>query len=217
MTIAKGRSTITAEIDLMNQSLRSMIDSIESYFCGLIDSLKSQLFDIEYSYSMEEKQSISTPVLRELEDAEVQLMHARNKLLISIYSICEVSLAGICDYYRIPLKYSLSNKSKTNYYLSDYLFSLDIDYTNEGSASYIVYHAIRPLRNYLTHSKRSVHHSTEIANRMVQNGFLNVVSIDSPIKINSIEVLYNVLYQCTTMLHDCDLKCSTININTNHE
>lgn len=182
-----------------------MIDSIESYFSEEIDSLKARIFDIEHgSDSNEEKLSISKPFFDELEEREIQLSRARNKIVVSIYSICEASLAGICDYYKIPLKFSLQNLSKRDYYLSDYLFSIGIDFTNERSASYIVYNAIRPLRNYLTHSEDNAKQATNIVKCLKSIGFCDIENNNNHIHLTKKDVLLAILNACVEMLIDCE-------------
>lgn len=181
-----------------------MIDSIESNFRRVIDSLKAQIFDIEYGKdSAEEKRYMRRPYFDELDEYEIQRCHARNKLVICIYSICEASLAEICTHYKVPLKFSPQNTSKKDYYLSDYLFSIGTDYTTKDNtnSSYVVYHAIRELRNNLTHDAKRV---SEAVSAMKSVGFSGIENHCGTIQIKSAELLYEILVRCSDMLLTCE-------------
>ena len=203
MPVASGRSTIRAEIDLMEQSLKLMIDSVESYYQKIIDSLNSQIDGINQSdVSLEEKYDISKSYFNELEENESQRYHARNKVFIIIYSICETSLAGICKHYKIPLKHSSQNHSNGDYYLSDYLFSIGVDYTTNDIAnpSYVVYSAIRLLRNYLTHCGTNKSLASRAVKSMEDMGFVDIINNNGDILIGNGNMLYDTLNRCNEML-----------------
>lgn len=203
MPIASGRSTIRAEIDLMEQSLKLMIDSVESYYQRIIDSINTQIERINQSdVSSKEKEDISKPYFNELEENESQRYHARNKLFIIIYSICETSLAGICKHYNIPLKRSPQNHSRGDYCLSDFLFSIGADYTTNDIAnpSYVVYSAIRLLRNHLTHCGSNKSLASRAVKSMVDMGFIDIINNNGDIHIGNVDMLYNTLNRCNEML-----------------
>lgn len=203
MAIAQGRSNIRAEIDIVEQSLRNMISSIEANFNETIVSLKARIFDIEReTEDIEEAQDRCTTYLNELEDYEVQRFHARNKIVIIIYSICEASLAEICAQYQIQLKFSPQNKAKRDYYLSDYLFSIGIDYSSKDAcnSSYIVTNVIRLLRNYLTHCSIDQKKATDIVSLMKDVGLLGIRNRLGNIYIESKDILLKILDICKKML-----------------
>ena len=180
-----------------------MVNSVESHFSEMVDSLETRIFDIEHGEeSSEEKSDLCKPYFDELADLETQRFHARNKLVISIYSICEASLAGICSHYHVPLKYSPQNKSKKDFYLTDYLFSTGIDYTTENKAysPYVVYKAIRPLRNYLTHSQEDNKRASEVVNCIKSIGLENIENQNGAIQIGSKNALNEILAICYNML-----------------
>ena len=180
-----------------------MIYSVESHYREVIDSLKAQIFDIEHGEnSVEKESSIYNQYYDELEELEIQRFHARNKLIISIYSICEASLAGICTHYHVPLVHSSQNSPTKDFYLKDYLFSLGVDYTakNKEISPYVVYHAIRPLRNYLTHSQGNNNLASEVINKMKSVGFDNIVNYSGVIQIESEKLIIKIMSYCNDML-----------------
>lgn len=201
MTVATGRSNVRAEIDLMGESLKLMIKSIESHFREILDSLKAQIFDVEHGNDTEEEKSdICKPYFDALEEYEIQRFHARNKLVISIYSICEASLAGICNHYRVPLKRSPKNKM-SQFYLTDYLYSIGVNYTdNNINSPNVVCEAIRPLRNYLTHCQENNEAASKIVKMLKSKGFTNVEHNNGSIEIESEAFLNEILSQCNEML-----------------
>lgn len=187
----------------MEQSLKLMISSVESHFREVMDSIKARIYDIEHGDdSAEEKVDICKPYFDELAEYDIQRFHARNKLIISIYSICEASLAGICSHYHVPLKYSPQNKSKQNFYLTDYLFSIGVNYTmkNKVSSPYVVCVAIKPLRNYLAHSQENDKRASEVVNYMKSVGFENIENHNGRIQIESENLINEVLAYCNEML-----------------
>lgn len=213
MAIAKGRSTIRAEIDLMEQSLKQMIDSVESHFADCIGSLRARIDDVECgSETTEEKRSICESYLSKMSECEDQRFHVRNKLVIVLYSICEASLAGICFYYHIPLKHSPQNQSKRHYYLSDYLFSLGIDYIHQdnSNSAYVVNFAIRELRNCLTHCGQDNEKVSNAVGSMKNAGFIGIENDNGVILIQTVEVLYKMLNCCKDMLIVSENKAQTI-------
>lgn len=203
MAVANGHSNVKADIELMVCSLRQMINSIELYFCNSINSLNTRISDIEHDIiSPEEKSSLCRSYYITLEEQEIKRFHARNKLVICIYSICEASLAEICHHYRIPLRFSPQNTSKRFYYLTDYLFTLGVDYSpnNQARASYIVSNAIRSLRNYLVHSKETVQLASDIVNGMLNVGFSGIEARMGSIQIMDQAILFEILNLCNEML-----------------
>lgn len=208
MTIAPGRSCAMAEIDLIEDALKNMINSVELKFRENIDAIKAHLFDISMMHiSDEEKESLSAPYLTTLDELETQRFHVRNKLVICIYSICEASLAGICVQYNITIKREESKKNKQAFYLTDYLHALEMKYDtlSNGGAAYVVYEGIRHLRNHLTHGKID-NKETEDTMRHILNAKLNGIENRSgTIIIKSSESLFEILGYCKKMLIESEL------------
>lgn len=196
-----------AETDLLELSLKNMIGSVESYFDQEINSLKAQIFDIEHDKSLsEERYSLCKPYYDQLEESETQRFHARNKLVTCIYSICEASLAGICKQYKIPLKFSPQNRSKKDHYFTDYLFSIGVDYTNavNSNSSYVVYNAIKELRNTLTHCGEDNQKASKAVKLMKKVGFAGIENYNGVIRIETKNVLEEILNHCKKMLIDSE-------------
>lgn len=197
----------------MEQSLKQMIDSVESHFADCISSLRARIDDVECgSETAEEKRSICESYLSKMSECEDQRFHVRNKLVIVLYSMCEASLAGICSYYHIPLKHSPQNQSKRHYYLSDYLFSTGVEYTRQdnSNSSYVVNSAIRVLRNYLTHCGQDNDKASNAVNSMKRVGYIGVENDNDVIIIQTAEVLYKMLNCCKDMLIVSENKAQTI-------
>ena len=221
MAIAKGRSCIMVELDILKETLENMINSTESEFRDIIDSLKAELFDIEHNKSIkrEVRNSLSSPFYEELDIYTSQRFISRNKLVICIYSICEATLASICkDYnYKIVKESSHNIKSmscpnlngrecnvkrikRTNYYLKDYLYSLNPAYSIDWNEAHIVSTAIKDLRNYLIHSKADVKQAEEIIDRLSKCGFNCISQEDGKIIIQDVRDIQYILNICYKML-----------------
>ena len=210
------------ELDILRDTLETMIDSTESKFRDIIDSLKAKLFDIEHDGTMapEERNSLSYSYYIELEKYLSQREISRNKLVICIYSICEATLANICkDFkYQLVKAPSQSRKSRqcpnlngrecnvernknTNYYISDYLYTLNPNYATDWVDAYVVSTVIKDLRNYLTHSNADVKRATKIIEGLSNSHQFNHISqVDGVILIHSVEDIKQILKLCYEML-----------------
>jgi hypothetical protein len=206
MTIAKGRSTVRANVDLTEEALENMLCSVEAYFRDAIDSIKAQIYDIEHSdCPQEETQCICEPYYDTLDNYQAQLLQARNKLVIGIYSICEANLAELCKQYGINLQHAPSNRNKgngnvvkhENFYLKDYLFSISGDSLINDTES--VSSAIRELRNYLTHSGNS-DNIESIVDKLKRYGITGIEINGDSLQITSSETLKDILQRCKEML-----------------
>lgn len=236
MAIAKGRSCVMAELDILKETLESMINSTESKFRDIIDSLKAELFDIEHNKAIEPevRNSLSYPFYNELDIYISQRFISRNKLVICIYSICEATLASICkDYdYKIVKESSHAIKSmscanlngrecnvkrikRTNYYLKDYLYSLNPAYLTDWNEANIVSTVVKDLRNYLTHSKADEKRAVRIIKSLSKCGFNCISQEDGKIIIQDIADIQQILNMCYEMLVTAEqiAKSKSINVN----
>lgn len=201
---SKGRSNARTEIDSIVETIESMINAVEAGFNETINSLKVKMYDIlRDEIPAEEKADLLKPYEEGLKDNISQLNQARNKLVISIYSICEASLAGICQQYNIEIK----KKRGKNYYLKDYVSSLGINLAelNKDRSIYIVLEPIRNLRNYLTHSNPKRIKAKTIVKNLNKCGIADIVVQDEIIVITNSDVLRMILRYCDDMLHECEL------------
>ena len=127
MAFAKGKSCAVIELDILREALVNMINSVETRFQNILDSLKARIFDIEHDRSIpnEEKECQINPFYDEVENYTSQLYHARNKLVICIYSICEATLASICTDYKIAVVHETKGNNKKTF-ISRITFTLSI-------------------------------------------------------------------------------------------
>lgn len=221
MAIAKGKSCFMDELDILKDTLENMINSTEFKFRDIIDSLKAKLFDIEHdsTISTEERNTLSCPCFIELERYVYQRNISRNKLVICIYSMCEATLASICkDYNYVILKEpvhsikpiycpnlngrecNVKRSKKSNFYINDYLYTLNCNYAVDWVDAYIVSTAIKNLRNYLTHSKPDVIRATKIIEELSSCQFNHIKQVDGKIRIMNVEAINKILNLCYTML-----------------
>lgn len=213
MCIAKGRSNILAEIDSFNDALENMIESIELHFCERTNYVENQIFEIgKENVLAEERHALCKPYFDLLEEYQTQLFQARNKLVICIYSICESSLASICKHYDLRLQFSPQNYSKREYYLSDYLYSIGIPYAvrDKMNAAFIVFEAIRPLRNYLVHAKPDKIEASRLISKLNDVGIADIEHDNENICIKTKQVLHQMLSTCYEMLRMSDLSASNV-------
>lgn len=221
MTIAKGRSCILAELDILKETLENMINTIESQFRDYIDCHKAHIFDFEHDTSIEpeERANLTDPHYDELRNYSTQRNISRNKLVICIYSICEATLASICKDYNLKLvkepnpnlkpkrcphlngrECDVKNNNHTNYYLNDYLYTINHNYSTDWEDAHIVSTSIKNLRNYLTHSKADVKRAAKIIQELSNNQFNHISQINGEIIIRSAEDIKQILNQCYGML-----------------
>ena len=236
MTVAKGRSCIMVELDILNETLENMVNSTESKFRDIIDSLKARLFDIEHDITIapEECNSLSYPYIDELEKYQTQRIISRNKLVICIYSICEATLASICKDYKYKIvkapnqeirpklcpnldgrECNVKRRKSTNYYLSDYLYTLNHNYIENWSNAYTVSTIIKDLRNYLTHSKADVKQAAKIIEKLSIGGFGHISQTDGKIIIENVEDVKKILKLCYDMLVEAE-RLALGNLTNNH-
>lgn len=206
MAFAKGRTCMMAEVDSLKETIEKMIRFTEDKFEASTVSLKAGIFDLEHdsSLSAEEIRTSAQVYYDELDNISRQKIQSRNKLVICIYSICEAILANICDYYKIPIEHEKATRSKSDYYLTDYLFSIGVDYKTPGSDSYIVYHAIREFRNKLTHSGLKSKDPKKIFDGLVKTGINHITLRAGEIEIEHAECLHQILNICCGMLKTAD-------------
>ena len=209
------------ELDILKDTLENMINSTESKFRDIIDSLKAKLFDIEHDKTIviEERNSLSYSYYDELEKYLSQRDISRNKLVICIYSICEATLASICKEFGYELVKAPSNsrksilcpnlkgrecnvkrKKNTNYYIDDYLYTLNPSYATDWVDAYIVSSVIKDLRNYLIHGNADVKRATKIIEGLSNNRFKNISQVDGMILIHNVEDIQQILKLCYEML-----------------
>lgn len=221
MAIAKGQSCVMAELDILKDTLESMINSTESKFRDIIDSLKDELFDIEHDKKIGpgERNSLLCTYYSELDKYITQRFLSRNKLVICIYSICESTLASICKDYNFKIEKEVGHNSKliscpnmngrecnikrkknTIYYLNDYLYTLNPRYSVDWKDAYIVSTDIKDLRNYLTHSKTDVTRAAKIIQGLSNNRFEHISQVEGNILIQKVEDIHKILKLCYEML-----------------
>lgn len=210
MTIAQGRNNVITELDILKETLENMVQTIESQYRDIVDSIKANIFDIEHdvTLSAEEQTSLSLHYYRELNEFTTQQLRARNNLFICIYSICEVNLATICETYKITVIKNFSsrksnqqhNKKRTYYYLKDYLCAIDPSYLNNINYASIVCGPLKELRDYLIHSKPDVITATKITHQMHEYGFSSITHNYGQIIINNESVIHQILEYCVRML-----------------
>lgn len=205
MAFAKGRSCVVAELDILREALENMINSIENRFQNNLDFLKARIFDIEHDQSIpyEEKDSQLRSLYDEIEKHTCQLHHSRNKLVICIYSICEATLASICADYKINVKHEDQHNKKKDFYLTDYLFSIDNDYLEKLADAHIVSLPLRELRNHLTHSSSTKNIFKHIAD-LNNNGFNDITLFGDQVIIRSKDFLTSILNCCYNLLNDAE-------------
>lgn len=193
-----------------------MIASTEKRFRDIIDSLKAELFDIERNQNIEQEErvSLASSIYSELERTISQRYTVRRNLLICIYSICETTLASICfDFNKKPNKCKMSKRNpqsgniaqnvkeqKEKYYLGDYLYSINCNYSKEWPDAHIVNSAIRNLRNYLTHSRPDTIKADKIIESLSANHLGDISQQDGKILFNSTESIHIILNLCYGML-----------------
>lgn len=227
MAIAKGRSCSMGELDILKDALENMINSTELKFRDIIDSLKACIFDLEHDTStdVKDRNSVSISFYSELEKFEYQRNISRNKLVICIYSICEATLASICEIHKIKLvkepnsnnmlklcpysddgKCKVKRRKREEYYLTDYLYTIDPNYKMDWGEANIVSTAIKNLRNYLTHSKADVKRARKIISELSSYGFNHISQSEGKIMIQEIEDVYCILNVCCKMLVGAEQK-----------
>ncbi|MBD5271518.1 MAG: hypothetical protein HDS40_04610 [Bacteroides sp.] len=206
MAFAKGRSSVVVELDILRDTLENMINSIEEKFQNKLDLFKARIFDLEHNQYLpfEEKDCQIQPFYNEIEEYTCQLYRSRNKLVICIYSICEATLANICANYRIELKHEKKkDERKKDYYLTDYLFSIDKDYKKMFADAYIVSFPLRELRNHLTHSASAKDISKYITD-LNKRGFKDIRLFDGQVIIESKDFLISILNCCYNLMIDAE-------------
>lgn len=221
MPVARGQNCLMVEIEILKETLENMISSTGDKFNGLISSIKAQIFDIEHSpdISSEECRSLSAFYYDELERYIDEMYISRNKLVICIYSICEATLANICQHFNYKLAFEPTTeerdtqstelnvdrshstfRKKPNYYLKDYLYTIDSAYKTNNEDAYIVSTAIRELRNYLIHSKPDQFQAQKIKEDLNDKGITSITQLNGQIIITEVESLNKILYHCYNML-----------------
>lgn len=232
MAIAKGRSCAMVELDSLKETLENMVDFTETRFNDTINSLKANIFDIEHDDSIdnEERNSALEPYFSELENYQFQRYSSRNNYIICIYSICESVLASICADNNIKLLKETNskrepkqcsntngrkNKANVNYYMNDYLYSLNPKYRDEWTDAFVVSTAVKKLRNYLTHGKTDRKKASIIAGELSQHGLNTISQVNGEIKIQNIESLHSILKLCCKMLVVAEQKAKEKSIKEN--
>ena len=209
MPVSKGRSCARAEFEQQEYLLKKMIEVVETYYHTSIESLRTHISQIvEETNSYDESVTLTKQLYEELDEMVHQRYIARNNLVIIVYSITEQSLAEICTQYVVPLLFSPQNKAKRYYYLSDFLFSLGVDYNtqNSSNAAFMVHTAIRELRNHCTHSGNDLGRATAAVAAMGKAGFTDIVSVEGVVQIHSDTALYKILQICCLMLEEAEGK-----------
>ena len=220
------------ELDILKETLENMIYSTESRFREIIDSLKANIFDIENdkTLSTEERYNVTSSYYDELEKYESQRYLSRNKLVICIYSICEIILAGICvDNSHKPVKMSgsiikpllcpnlggrvcnVKRSRKPNYHLKDYLYTLDPEFITDWNDARIVSTAIRNLRNYLSHRRANAKYADKLIKSLSECGIKYITQINGNIIIDNIESIWNILEIIFEMLKKAEEKAEAKN------
>jgi hypothetical protein len=210
MAIARGRSTVRSELDLMGQALENMICFNESKFNEEIASIKVQLDDINQKDIPEDERQNLSRMYDYLNDLEKQLFFSRGKLIVAIYSICEATLAEVCKNYHIRLRHKPMPKrqecnSKSDYiqknrdyYLFDYLYSIDSKACSKDAC--IVSSVIREIRNYFTHSSFNREKLDKIERLLNKHRITGVERQNDTLCVTSVEGLKEILQHCNSML-----------------
>ena len=222
MTISKGQSCVMVELDILKDSLENMINSCEARFRETINNLKSEIFDLEHKTDIpEELKTLTNQYYIELENYTTQRYYSRNKLVIAIYSICEAILESICADYKLNVvkeseprskkcphidckECDIKTRKKPNFYLNDYLYTINPKYKTECTDACIVSTSIRELRNYLTHSKENAKRASMVVEKLSQDGFSDIIQRNGKVIIDKIDTIQKILMYCYNMLVEAE-------------
>lgn len=157
MAIAKGKSNIKSERDLVILGIGEQISILNNDQTHIEKSINTQLVNIQSDSTIdnEEKTSIKRPLLEELQDIQEKHIRIRRTILIGMYTFWELSLQAI-----LGLKNAKFNDSKKkNDTTKNKQKSIAWNYLNaiyEGNipaAALDIDDKVRVLRNHMVHGK----------------------------------------------------------------
>lgn len=157
MTIAKGKSNIKSERDLVIIGIDEQIGILKNNQTQREEPIITQLVNIQSdsTIDIEEKNSIKRPLLEELQDIQENHIRIRRTILIGMYTFWELSLQSILD-----LKNAKFNDSgKKNDTTQNKQRSIVWNYLNaiyEGNipaTALDIDDTVRVLRNHMVHGK----------------------------------------------------------------
>lgn len=160
MSIAKGRTNCEAERDAIVQGFNDLLRVLKQAKHQKEIGIKSELYDIisDHSISEEEKDTQKKPFYDLLSESEDTNTRIRRTILIGLFSFWELSLKGICDYYKIDVETAkLNNSQKEKHPKNKTPRISENDYLNaifkaeRPKEVSVISSTIKELRNYMTH------------------------------------------------------------------
>ena len=195
--IAKGRTTIRAEIDFGYSTYTQFIKENKSIISAYMKNIDKEIESItnDLTIDFEEKISLSDPYEKTNLDKEEAYALFNKFMFCSVYGFWETSLCGILKYYGITPKD----------YPSDMLKQISFPKNPDTD---LLTTPIRELRNYFTHDSLSPKRKNAIQVCIEQYGTLGLLECNDSYCISSTDFVQTILKLVYKTLCNIELFCN---------
>lgn len=202
MSFAKGRTNCEAERDVIVQGFNDLLQVLKQAKNQKEIGIKSELYDIitNQSISEEEKYTQKKPFDDLLSESEEFDKRIRRTILIGLFSFWELSLKGICDYYKIDVETAkLNNSQKEKHPKNKTPRISENDYLNaifkaeRPKEVSVISSTIKELRHYMTHGSADDDRKAVIDSLISSHPEFSVSKTQDGYFINSYDGLDHIL------------------------